>query len=148
MKKPDYKTTEALIYLAGFPSDYANLTETDQEAVSRLMQDLWEPTIGRERVTTYVELAVLYGEDTDVPEYVEKLSHILVCRYAPLPDTALLHADRNVRQLTRSLTALVSRSEGQTVTISKDELEAVPEAYTMHETKHDDGSYEYSVKEG
>ena len=148
MKKPDYKTTEALIYLAGFPSHYADLSETDQEAVSRLMQDLWEPTIGRERVTTYVELAVLYGEDTDVPEYVEKLGHLLTCRYAPLPDTALLHADKNVRQLTRSLTALVSRSEGQTVQITKDELEAVPEAYTMHETKHEDGSYEYSVKEG
>lgn len=146
MNKPNYDTIEALIYLADFPADYANLNEKDKEAVSRLMQDLWEPTIGQKRVTTYVELAVLYGEDNDVPEYVEKLGHILVCRYAPLPDTALLHADKNVRQLTQSLTALVSRVDGQTVTITKDELAAVPESYTMHETRHEDGSYEYFVK--
>ena len=148
MKTPNYDTIEALIYLADFPADYANLNEKDKEAASRLIRDLWEPTIGQVRVTTYVELAVLYGEDEEVPEYVEKLGHILVCRYAPLPDTALLHADKNVRQLTQSLTALVCRTKGQTVTITKEELEAVPEAYTMQETKHEDGSYEYSVKEG
>lgn len=152
MKNPNYDTTEALIYLAGFPTEYAKLSEQDQEAVSRLLQDLWEPTIGQKRVTTYVELAALYSTDeegvetADVPEYVEKLGHILTCRYAPLPDDALLRADRNVRQLTQSLTALVLRSKGQTATLSKEELEAVPESYEMSETRNEDGSYVYAVE--
>lgn len=136
-----------LTFIAGFPDLYLKGNRQDTEAAELLLEHLYMPCSSQERVQVYVGLSRIYDDEETVPEYVEKLGHILTCRYAPLSDEALLKADHNIRQLTASLAALISRTPERSVILSKGELDAVPQSYEMHETLQEDGGYMYRLLE-